>query len=88
MSEPSREPAKTIYRAFQDEASKRKGRTVADWTAAEVNRVYLAAVDESRSLGLRTPTLEEVVAAEQCARGHIDYGAKWAHGVVARMSAP
>jgi hypothetical protein len=83
--EPSHQPAKSIYDAFQNEAMMRRGRTAAEWTTAEVNRVHIEAVYQAQIHGLRAPTLEEVVAVEKCARGHIDYGAKWAYGVVERM---
>jgi hypothetical protein len=83
--EPSHEPARSIYEAFQNEARMRKGRTPAEWTTAELNRVHNEAGYQAQIHSLRAPTVEEVLAAEGCARGHIDYGAKWAYAVVERM---
>jgi hypothetical protein len=76
--EPRNEPAKSIYLAFQDEATKRKGRSVPDWTQAELARVHSEACNHAQRLGQHAPTLEEVARAESSAKGHIDYGAKWA----------
>jgi hypothetical protein len=75
---PRMEPAKSIYNAFQAEAAKRNGRSVAQWTAAESVAVLDAATRQARLLGLRAPTAEVVATAEVTARGHIDYGSKWA----------
>jgi hypothetical protein len=83
--EPHHQPARSIYNALQSEQSKRKGRTVAEWTTAELNQVHFEAVRQAHEHGLRAPTLAEVMVAERCARGHIDYGAKWAYGVVESM---
>lgn len=82
---PPREPARQIYQAFQAEASKRKERDLDVWIKAEIDAVHAAAVKAAQAMGLRAPTREEVVAAENYARGSADYGAKWAYGVVERM---
>lgn len=84
---PRSEPASSIYDAFQDEASKRKGRRVEDWTAAELTAVHAAAGAAARAMSLREPTLDEVCAAERYARGSADYGAKWAYGLERCMRA-
>ena len=42
---PRFEPARLLYDAFQDEASKRKSRTVEEWISAERDRVWIAARD-------------------------------------------
>jgi hypothetical protein len=83
--EPRYEPAKSIYLAFQEEASKRSGRSLDDWISAERDRVFKEATHLAKIHGLRAPTIREVLEAESGARGHIDYGAKWAHYVVASM---
>ena len=82
---PFQEPARTIYDAFQKEASNRKGRAVADWIRAERLAVWIAARDHAQQHGLRVPTLDDVIQAERQANGHVDYGAKWAYGVVRKM---
>lgn len=86
--QPRHDPARSIYNAFQDEASRRKGRTVEEWTAAEREAVFNASVRQARMMKLRAPSMEEVVRAEQYARGSIDYGAKWAYGVAEVMVMP
>lgn len=82
---PSHEPAQSIYDAFQKEAEKRKGRSVEEWIAAEHQAVLLAATSQAQILGLKVPSNEDVSKAELCARGHVDYGAKWAYGLVSLM---
>jgi len=74
---PRREPALSLYLAFQGEASKRCGRTVAEWSAAEVTAVYEAAIRLAPLHGLREPTRQDVESAEAYARGSIDYGLTW-----------
>lgn len=83
--EPHSEPARSIYLAFQAEARKRKGRTADEWIGAERNAVFNASVTQAQKLGMRAPTLDEVAAAERYAMGSVDYGAKWAYGVVEVM---
>lgn len=83
--QPSHEPARTLYEAFQQEARLRKSRPIAQWVEAERNAVFKAACDYARAHGLRAPTLEEVRAAEMYAMGSVDYGAKWAYGVERAM---
>lgn len=80
--QPTVEPARSIYAAFQAEAEKRAGRNVDAWMAAERAAVHREAVKQAHSLGLRIPTKEEVKAAELYAMGSADYGAKWAYAVV------
>lgn len=82
---PHCDPARTIYDAFQVEASKRKGVDVDDWILAERKAVWTAARDYAQQHGLRVPTMAEVEAAEDQACGHTDYGSKWAYGVVEKM---
>jgi hypothetical protein len=86
--EPKHEPAKSIYAAFQAEAAKRKGRSVDEWIKAERSAVFLECVHQAQLLGLHTPTLDEVAAAERYAVGSIDYGAKWVNQLVHVMTAP
>lgn len=83
--EPRKEPARSIYLAFQRAAEKRKGRSVDEWTAAERDAVHAEAVVQAARFDLRVPTIQEVIDAEQSARGHIDYGAKWAFYVTEAM---
>lgn len=78
---PPREPARTLYDVFQEEAAHRKGRSVEEWQRAERLAVWKAARDYAQQHGLRVPTMEDVEQAETCASGHVDYGAKWAYGI-------
>ncbi|WP_018234425.1 hypothetical protein [Thioalkalivibrio thiocyanodenitrificans] len=82
---PLQDPARTIYDAFQAEAANRDGRSVEQWIAAEAKAVLDAATQAAQRLGLRAPTPEEVEHASILARGHVDYGAKWAYGVARTM---
>ena len=79
--QPRREPARSIYEAFQAEAEKRPGRSFEEWQAAERDAVYREAAHQAQKLGLRCPTIDEVEAAARYASGSIDYGAKWAYQV-------
>lgn len=83
--QPRHEPARSIYDAFQNEATKRKGRTVEEWMTAEREAVMREATMQAMRLGLRVPTMDEVVRAERYASGSVDYGAKWAYGVTEAM---
>lgn len=83
--EPSSEPARSIYGAFQAEAAKRVERSVDEWQYLELAAVYREAVTQAQELGLRVPTLADIVNAERYASGSIDYGAKWAYRVVETM---
>ena len=83
---PIHEPALSIYNAFQNEATKRKGRNVDDWIIAEREAVMRAATNQAAILGLRVPTMSEIVRAENYASGSVDYGAKWAYGVAEAMT--
>ncbi|WDD90274.1 hypothetical protein Bsp3421_000097 (plasmid) [Burkholderia sp. FERM BP-3421] len=86
--EPRREPARSIYHAFQAEATKRKGRSVDEWLAAERDAVFREAALQAQRLGLRVPTMDDVVSGERYAVGSVDYGAKWAYCVVEAMRKP
>lgn len=83
--QPTVEPARSIYTAFQAEAKNRSGRSVEEWMTAELDAVYREAVYQAQALGLRTPSKEEVKSAERYAMGSADYGAKWAYRVVDAM---
>ncbi len=85
---PRVEPAGAIYDAFQDEAAKRKGRKFEEWAAAEIEAVLRCATEQAQKHGLRAPTRDESHRAERYARGSVDYGAKWAFGVVETMRRP
>lgn len=82
---PKSEPARSIFEAFQEEASKRNGRAISEWELAEIEAVHRTAGHQAIVHGLRIPTRDEIVAAERLARGHADYGSKWAYGVVSAM---
>ncbi len=53
--EPRREPARSIYKAFQAEARKRKGRSVDEWITAEREAVYREAVSQAQKHNLTPP---------------------------------
>ena len=82
------EPARTIYEAFQAEAAHRRQREVDVWIRAERDVVHSTAAQLASEYGLRSPSIAEVEAAECRARGHIDYGLKWALYVVEAMRRP
>lgn len=82
---PQHEPARTFYDTFQTEATKRAQRTLAEWCEAELLAVHEAACRYAAHHGLAAPTLEQVARAEVSARGHTDYGSKWALGVAAHF---
>jgi hypothetical protein len=83
--EPRREPARSIYLAFQAEATRRKGRSINEWSTAEREAVFRESTYQAQMLGLRVPTMDEIVGAERYACGSVDYGAKWAYCVVNAM---
>ncbi len=85
---PLREPARTLYDTFQAEAKLRKSRSLEDWVRLEPIAVWNAAIRYAAEFGLRSPTMEEVLAAERYARGSADYGSKWANVVAAKMLPP
>lgn len=84
---PRMEPHRSIYDAFQAEASKRRERSVGDWMKAEIEAVYQAALQASQNPAhkLRAPTMEATIAAERYARGSADYGLKWVCELVRSM---
>lgn len=79
---PHWEPARSIYDAFQEEATKRKTRSVEDWVQAERAAVHKAACVAAQKEGLPEPTMEEIQSAETYAMGSVDYGATWAYRIV------
>jgi hypothetical protein len=83
--EPRHGPARSIYLAFQKEAEKRKERSVDAWMAAERDAVFREAVHQAQRLGMRAPTMDQVIRAERYATGSADYGAKWAYCIVEAM---
>ena len=82
---PRHEPARSIYDAFQQEAMHRRGRSVEEWSAAEVDAVLKAANDYAKANGLPPVSRQDVERAERYARGSIDYGAKWAYAVTEKL---
>lgn len=85
---PRQEPARSIYEAFQAEAVHRRQREVDVWIRAERDAVHSTAARLASERGLRSPSITEVEEAERRARGHIDYGLKWALYVVEAMRRP
>jgi len=83
---PRDEPAATIYAALLEETKKRRGRALEQWIRQEREAVYRAAVGYAASSGLCVPNMEQVIAAERSAMGHVDYAAKWARGVSQAMA--
>lgn len=83
--QPRTEPAKSIYAAFQAEASFRDSRSIEEWQAAEVKAVFREAIIQAQILGLAEPTIGDIQRAERCAFGSIDYGSKWAVNVANAM---
>lgn len=83
--EPRHEPAKSIYLAFQTEATKRGGRTPDQWSEAEISAVLAEANRQSDLLDMRPVTREQVEQAEIYARGSADYGLTWTVQVVKDM---
>lgn len=77
---PQQEPARSFYDTFQTEATKRAQRTVPEWCEAELLAVHEAACRYAAQHGLAAPTRHKVSA-----RGHTDYGSKWALGVAAHF---
>ncbi|MDY0748992.1 hypothetical protein SNE35_31125 [Paucibacter sp. R3-3] len=77
----------TLKTVLVEEAAKRPGRTVEQWTTAEVNAMWAAARDFAEQHGLRVPLLADVVRVERQACGHCDYGSKWALYVTGLMMA-
>ena len=86
---PNSELARTLYDAFQEEASKREGCKTQNQKFAEEVAVWEAARDYAQQHGeFRVVFLSEVVQAGNLAEGHVDFGAKWAYGVAAAMRRP
>ena len=85
MFEPRTEPAKSLYEALVEEMSKRHGRPLDEWMSAERSAIHECARRLAPSLGLREPTLKEVLVAETLACGHVDYASKFAYGVADAM---
>lgn len=54
---PTREPWRSIYDAFQAEATQRHGRSVTEWIAAEEQAVLSAATQVAKKWGGRHLTL-------------------------------
>lgn len=82
---PVLEPARSIYDAFVAEAFKRDGRDFDGSLTAECDAVFREAVNQAEKRGLRLPSRDEIIQAEQDARGLVDYGTKWANGVADAM---
>lgn len=79
---PIHEPARLIYDVIQKESLLRKNKKVDDWIIDERESVWRAARDFAQKNGLRVLTMSEIEKAENQAVGHVDYGAKWAYGIV------
>ena len=83
---PTREPARTIYDAFQEAALKRDKSKWSEWIQKEREAVYEAAVNYARNHDLTVPTMNRVEFEEDRAMGHTDYGAQWAYGISEYMT--
>lgn len=65
--------------AFEKEAARRDAYEGLEWIEQELQFMAQLVADELTHRGLSTAGVsEEVRAAEERARGHIDYGSKWA----------
>ncbi|MGA3979492.1 hypothetical protein ACI2UK_27025 [Ralstonia nicotianae] len=53
---------------------------------AERDVVFRESVHQAQRMGLRAPSMDEVVRAERYAMGSVDYGAKWAYAIVEVMN--
>lgn len=82
---PREGAALAIYDAFQAEAAKRKTRPGLTWIETERDAVHAAAAEQARHHGWPAPSLQLIERAEISARGHCDYGSKWAHYIVDAM---
>jgi hypothetical protein len=65
--------------------TKRKKRSIEEWIEAEHMTVLSSSTALSHTLGLHAPTIEQVMTAEDCACGHVDYAPKFAYGVAEVM---
>ena len=83
---PTQEPARTLYDALTRETSKREGRTTIQWQQEEVFAVWRAATYYAALHGCTSPTIRDVVQADNRASGHVDYAAKLSYGVAAIMA--
>lgn len=63
----------------------RRGRKVEDWISAELRRMWHEARDYAEQQGLEVLTMDTIVEAEECARGHVDYASKWAYGIASHF---
>jgi len=84
---PAMEPAQSIYDAFVLASSTRHKKDMKDWLHYERVAVLQASTKAAVTHRLRAPTLTDVENAEQIARGHCDYGAKWARTIANMMRA-
>lgn len=83
---PHRQPAQAIYDAFQLEATHRRQRKLDEWIRLEREAVFAAAGKYAEEHSLVKPTMLEIESAERYARGSVDYGSKWAHGVASLLT--
>ena len=78
MFEPRTEPAKSLYDALVQEMRKRHSLPLDEWIASERAAILDCARRLAPALGLREPTMKEVLAAKTLACGHVDYASKLA----------
>ncbi|KGG86161.1 hypothetical protein P245_20810 [Comamonas thiooxydans] len=74
-----------IQSAHTQEAQKRAGRSLEEWSKAELMAVWTAARDYAQQHGLRVPLMTEVESAEKLALGHSDYSRKLSLYVAERI---
>lgn len=82
---PKSNQAQAIYDAFQKEASLRAYRKPDEWKSYERYAVLNAARAVAGIEKIASPTIDDVVDAENYAVGHIDFGAKWAYRLLEIM---
>ena len=82
---PTQEPARSIYDAFQKEASKRKECFDLEWILLERVAIFREAWKQAKKFGYALPSINLVKEAEKYASGHADYGAKLAYRLVEIM---
>jgi hypothetical protein len=78
---PNTEPARSIYDAFQKEASMRSSRSLNDWITTERVAVYNEALKQAHKLKVKPLTMDDIEKAELYALGSSDYGASWAYKI-------
>ena len=74
----------SIYDVFQETAKHRECHPY-EWIERERQAVFKEAVRIAKENDLRVPTIDIIERYESNACGHVDYGKKWAMGIVEWM---